>query len=149
MKGLRSIPRILKIHEVNGYKVSCLFNNGESRIIDFMDLFKNKFKVKPGRPAYKLMEDIDEFNQIGIIGTTIGWKNTGIYSEDEEGNPVFDHYDLDPIILYKNSQKDSARDLVIGMMIRKARKEAGLTQDELAKKTLPRSSKFPNGAIRM
>ena len=46
MKGLRSIPRILKINNIKGYKVSCLFNNGESRIIDFKNLFKEQFKLR-------------------------------------------------------------------------------------------------------
>jgi hypothetical protein len=29
---MRSIKRIVKIHKINGYRVTCLFNNGESRI---------------------------------------------------------------------------------------------------------------------
>ena len=135
MKGLRSVPRILKINEISGYKVSCLFNNGESRIIDFVDLFDNKFKVKPGHPAYKLRQDIEEFKQMEILGSTIGWKNAGLYSEDEEGLTVFDPYDLDPIVLYENSEPDPKRNLDVGKMVRKERKELGLTQEELARKS--------------
>lgn len=135
MKGLRSIPRILKINEINGFEVSCLFNNGESRVIDFLTLFDEKFQVKPGHPAYELRQDPEAFKQIEIIGTTLGWRNAGIYTEDEAGNPVFDPYDIDPLVLYQNSRPDTNRDPGIGQMIRKERKKPGLTQQELAKKS--------------
>ena len=72
MKGLRSIPKILKINEIDGYKVSCLFNNGESRIIDFEYFFKNRNNFSENHPAYKLVNNIQEFNQIEILGNTLG-----------------------------------------------------------------------------
>ncbi len=50
MKGLRSIPRILKIDHIDGYLVSCLFNSGESRLIDFRKLFEDVFQVKGNDP---------------------------------------------------------------------------------------------------
>jgi hypothetical protein len=71
MKGLRSVPKILKINKIRGYKVSCLFNNGESRIIDFEKFFKRK-KLKKGHPANALLEDIKEFKKLEIIENTIG-----------------------------------------------------------------------------
>ena len=135
MKGLRSIPRILKINEIDGYLVSCLFNNGESRIIDFKELLEQKFKLQPNQVGYILTQDIEAFNKIKLLGTTIGWDDIGLESEDEYGTKVFYPYDLDPIVLYQNSYPDKKRDLIIGMMIRQARKEAGLTQEELAKKS--------------
>lgn len=135
MKGLRSIPRILKINKVDRYNVSCLFNNGESRVINFQKLFEDIFKVKEGDPAFELLADYGAFKQLEIIGNTIGWKNIGIHSEDEEGKKVFYHYDLDPIVLYKNSIPDPERNPVIGLMIKQARMEAGLTQEQLAKKS--------------
>ncbi|WP_222845673.1 helix-turn-helix domain-containing protein [Flavilitoribacter nigricans] len=135
MKGLRSIPRILKINNIDGYLVSCLFNNGESRIIDFKDLFENVFKIKGNDPALELLEDYNTFKQIEIIENTVGWPNIGFYSEDENGEQVFYHYDLDPIVLYQNSKLDKERSLIIGLMIKQARKEEGLTQQELAERS--------------
>lgn len=132
MKGLRSIPRILKINNIDGYMVSCLFNNGESRVIDFKDLLENIFKIEEKDPAIELLKDYNAFGQIKIIENTIGWPNIGFYSEDENGERVFYHYDLDPIVLYQNSKPDKERNLVIGLMIKQARKEEGLTQEELA-----------------
>lgn len=135
MKGLRSTPKVLKINEIKDYKVSCLFNNGESRIIDFEFFFKSRKNFSENHPSYKLLKDIKEFNQIEIIGNTIGWKNTGIYSKDYEGKEVFYSYDIDPIVLFENSQLDEKRTIKIGMMIKEARKETGLTQKELAKRS--------------
>ena len=135
MKGFRSIPRILKINKVEGFKISCLFSNGESRIIDFEILFKEKFKVNKDDPAFKLMNDLKEFQQVKLIGNSLGWENTGIYLKNEKGNEIFYHYDLDPIVLFENSQLDENRNYLIGKMIRDARKKAGLTQEELAKRS--------------
>ncbi len=135
MKGLRSIPKILKINEIDGYKVSCLFNNGESRIIDFEGFFKSRGNFSEKHPAYKLVNDIQEFNQIEILGNTLGWKNAGIYTKNFEGEKVFFHYDIDPIVLFEESKFDENRNIKIGMMVKEARKEAGLTQEELAKKS--------------
>lgn len=135
MKNLRSIPRVLKINSVNRYLVSCLFNNGESRLIDFRKLFEDVFHVKGNDPAVKLLKDYDLFKEITVIGRTIGWPNVGIHSKDLEGNEVFYPYDLDPIVLYKNSAPDPDRKPQIGLLIRQARKEAGLTQEELARKS--------------
>lgn len=132
MKGLKNIPKILKINTINGYQVSCLFSNGTSRIIDFKDFFKTK---KENHPAYKLMMDKTEFDQIEIIGNTIGWKNTGIYTKNIDGELQFFHYDIDPIVLFENSVVDESRSLKIGQLIKQARKKAGLTQRELAQKS--------------
>lgn len=134
MKGLRRIPRILKINKVRGYKVSCLFNNGESRIIDFEDFFQ-KQELGKDHPARILLNDIREFRKIEVIENTIGWKNVEITLKDIEGNEQFYYFDLDPIVLYKFSKPDESRNLKIGQLIRSERKKAGLTQDELAKRS--------------
>jgi len=135
MKGLRSIPRILKINNIEGYRVSCLFNNGESRIIDFSDLFQNVFKINPKHPAIILIEDKAEFGKIKIIGSTLGWEDVGLFAKNEKGETVFYPYDLDPIVLYENSISDDERNVLIGLKIREERKNAGLTQEELARRS--------------
>lgn len=135
MKGLRSVPKILKINNINGYMVSLLFNNGESRIVDFEKLFREKFGLKEGRTGYELLKSFDKFKRITIIGNSVGWEDIGVYDEDINGNEVFYPYDLDPIVLYRNSVPDNKRNIVVGMMIKQARKEIGLTQEELARKS--------------
>jgi len=101
--------KILKINHVNGYQVSCLFNNGESRLIDFLNLFQNVFEAEEGDPAFILLKDPLAFAQIQIIGSTIGWPNVGIYSTNNKGEKVFYNYDLDPAVLYQNSVTDPER----------------------------------------
>ena len=134
MKGLRKVPRILKINRVRGYTISCLFSNGESRVIDFKKFFGRK-KLSKNHPARILLTDIKEFRRIEIIEHTIGWRNVGIKSKDIDGNEQFYYFDLDPIVLYENSEPDDSRSLKIGEMIRSERKKAGLTQNELAKRS--------------
>ena len=69
MKGLRSIRKILKINSINQYKVSCLFDNGESRIIDFEFFFKSRHNYSKKHPSYKLIKDRKEFNKIEVIAS--------------------------------------------------------------------------------
>lgn len=135
MKGLRSIPRILKINEINNYKASLLFNNGESRIVDFEYFIKEVLEKKPGKLGYELLDNKSLFDKMKIIGTTIGWDEIGITVKNMEGQEEFHPYDLDPLMLYNNSQADGEKNVVVGMKIRSARLEAGLTQEQLAKKS--------------
>jgi DNA-binding XRE family transcriptional regulator len=134
MKGLRSIPRILKINKIDGYNVSCLFNNGESRVINFEDLFKHVFQVDESHIAYPLLTDYSQFTQIEVIGHSVGWPEIGIKSKDFEGKEVFYPYQPDPLVLYQNSTL-GLQSLNIGMMVKEARKAAGMSQKELADKS--------------
>lgn len=131
---MRSINRIVKVNECYDYKMSLLFNNGESRIIDFKHLFE-KWKINENHIAYSLINDINEFNKFKLIDGTIVWENINFKSIDDEGKEIIQHFDLDPIILYENSAVDSKRSLKIGMKIRKVRRELGLSQAALARKS--------------
>lgn len=108
-KPENSIYRVVTINHVNEYMVSCLFNNGESRLIDFQKLFQDVFKVEEGDPAFILLNDPLAFAQIQIIGSTIGWPDVGIHSTNSRGESVFYSYDLDPRVLYLNSISDPER----------------------------------------
>ena len=131
---MRSVKRIVKIHDVENFNVKCLFNNGESRVIDFGKLFK-KWNLKKDHIAYKLTESVDEFKKLELESGTITWKNVKFKSRDDLGNEVEHYFDLDPIVLYENSEVDTSRTLKIGMKLRQVRKELGLTQEELAKRS--------------
>ena len=131
---MRSVKRIVKIHQVKGYKVYCLFNNGESRIIDFKRLF-DTWKTTKKSLHYPIAKSLKEFKKLELIDGTLTWKNIEIKSKDEYGNETIYHYDLDPIVLYEESQLDESRQLEIGMLIKKTRHELGLTQEELASKS--------------
>lgn len=48
---------------------------------------------------------------------------------------MFYPYDLDPLVLYQHSIPDEERNIIVGLSIKQARIEAGLTQEELAEKS--------------
>ena len=58
MRQYPKIPRILKINRIDGLQASVVFNNGESRLIDFNVVFK-EIKLNRHSPAYKLMNPIN------------------------------------------------------------------------------------------
>ena len=131
---MRSIKRIINIHQIEGYKVYCLFNNGESRIIDFQQLFQD-WGVGRGDIEFPLLTSQEDFSQVEVIDGTLVWRNLPIESENDLGEREIYYYDLDPIVLYEASLPDPLRKLEIGLMIKQARKEQGLTQEELASKS--------------
>lgn len=131
---MRTVKRILKIHEIDGFKVFCLFNNGESRIIDFIKVF-DKWKVKQGDLEYRLYKSEEEFGKVEVVDGTLAWKNIEIKGRNDAGEEVIYHYDLDPIVLYELSEMDDSRQLEIGLMIKQARNQMGLTQEQLAERS--------------
>ena len=131
---MRTVKRIVKIHNIEGYSVFCLFNNGESRIINFKELFQS-WNVKKSDIEYVIANSLQEFQKVELVDGTLAWKNLTYQTEDENGKSITLNYDLDPIVLYENSVLDESRQLEIGMLIKKTRSELGLTQEELAKRS--------------
>jgi len=131
---MRTVKRIVKIHQVKGFVLYCLFNNGESRVINFEELFK-KWKTTRKSLHFPIADSLKEFKKVELIDGTLTWKNIVIEGEDENANKVNYHYDLDPIVLFEESQLDETRQLEIGMLIKQTRNEMGITQEELASKS--------------
>lgn len=134
-KAFRTIPRILRINSVDEYRVSCIFSNGEHRIIDFEYLFKEVFQLKEGSVAYPLLQDPKAFAQMKLEGMNLIWPNVGLNTTDENGEAVFYPYEPDPLTLYQHSQPDNSNDIDIAAMIKRLRKSSGMTQTELAEKS--------------
>lgn len=131
---MRTVKRIIKIHEVNNYQISCLFNNGESRIIDFQELFK-KWKITSKDVEFPIANSIKEFKKVELVDGTLSWDNIKTESTNDKGQTVFYDYQLDPIVLYENSKLDESRQVEIGLLIKQTRNDLGLTQEELAAKS--------------
>lgn len=131
---MRSIKRIINVQKIEGYKVFCLFNNGESRIIDFEKVFKD-WDIKEGDIEYPLVKSLSKFKKVKLIDGTLTWENIKIKSIDENGKKIAYPFDLDPIILYEKSVENPSIQKNIGLMIKQVRKELGLTQEQLAKKS--------------
>jgi len=134
MKGINRIPKILKINNISGYKISCLFSTGESRIIDIKELLLERIGITKKHPASKLLKDKSLFQEVKILGNSIGWTQVGIDTKNEEGKNVFYPFELDPIVLYQNSEIDEIEMLNVGLLIKNERLRLGLTQEELGKK---------------
>jgi len=131
---MRTVKRIIKIHKITGYKIYTLFSNGESKIVDFEKVF-DQWKIDSKDIEYPLKESVKEFQKVKVIDGTFVWKNIKFTSKDENGNPVTHYYDVDPIVMYESSEIDESRKVEIGLMIKQARKELGLTQEQLAVKS--------------
>ena len=134
MRKLNKIPRIIKINEIKGFKIFCAFNNGEHRIIDFKKLFQ-KWEIQEGDFEYPITK-LENFNQVVINEGTLQWPSLVKKIKLSNGMEFDAPYDLDPIVLYEESDPDIKRNekYFIGEQVRQARKKAGLTQEELAKK---------------
>jgi DNA-binding XRE family transcriptional regulator len=132
MKKAIKIPRILKIKSIKGFDLFCIFNNGETRVIHFKDLF-DKWKIKKEDPEYILLDE-NEFRKVGLRNQTLSWKNVKIELPDFQGNLLMHAYELSPDILYKNSHpaNDSKNKFFFGSIIKRNRIRKGLSQDELA-----------------
>ena len=71
------IPRILKINWIKDLSISVVFNNGESRTIDFKKVFK-KLDIDDNFPAGILINPV-EFANVKIIDNALSWSNVEQY----------------------------------------------------------------------
>jgi DNA-binding XRE family transcriptional regulator len=132
MKKINKLPRILKIQSVDEFKISCIFNNGEPRVIDFQQLLK-KWNPQKGEPEYKLLKKAF-FQQVTLCNQTLCWPQLKVRLEGLSGKQEWHSYELDPVMLYANSQSGTIgrRTFHFGNSIKKERLKKGLTQQELA-----------------
>jgi len=127
-------PRILKINWIRELSISVVFNNGESRIIDFRKVLK-KIGVKEDSPAHVLF-DHKEFAKAELIGTTLSWNNVEQYITMRNGERMKVPFEIGADVLLKYSQSEKSEiSLKLGQMVRDARLKSGLTQQDLALKS--------------
>jgi DNA-binding XRE family transcriptional regulator len=132
MKGLRSIPRVLKINRINGRNMSLLFNNGYSMNVDFTKVLTEGKPVKKGSLVDQILSSDDVFNTASIEGNSICWPGVGKTIKDFSGNTQFYPYDVDPLVLYNAGTLDDEHNFNLGGRLKKLRKRIGITQEELA-----------------
>ena len=127
-------PRILKIEKIDGFKVICMFNNGESRLIDF-ELIFNDWNVSKEDIEYPLLQKA-EFEKLKLRNQTLSWNNIQIDLLSEDGKEQSHPYEIDPVTLFQYSTEiENSEVSRFGSIIRLARKKAGLTQEQLAEKS--------------
>lgn len=128
------IPRIIKIHKVDGLTIRCMFNNGESRILDFEKIFK-QWKITVDDIEYPLQTP-EEFNKVQLRNHTLSWPNIPVALISEDGKEELHPYELSPDELYKLSEPaEPSNSEKFGSLIKSARIKAGLTQEQLAQRS--------------
>lgn len=134
MRQSIKIPRILKINWIRDLSISVVFNNGESRIIDFRKVLKS-INVDKQSPAYILF-DSNEFAKVELIDNTLSWNNVEQYITMRNGKKMKVPYEIGADVLLKYSQPEKSElSLKLGKLVREARLKSGLTQQDLALKS--------------
>jgi DNA-binding XRE family transcriptional regulator len=132
MRKAIKIPRIIRVNAIHQRLVYLVFNNGEHRVFDFERFSREQnFAGDPLR-AGLLQEEV--FQKVVLHEGTLRWPL--LTQQITLSNGLFFEvpFDLDPVMVYENSIPDLERNsgLQIGLMLRQARVNAGLTQAELA-----------------
>jgi len=128
------IPRILKINWIKGLTISVVFNNGESRIIDFKKVFK-KLELKNDSPIL-ILKDSDEFSKVELNNNTLSWSNVEQFITDKNSKKVKVPFEIGADVLLKYSSTEvTGISSNIGRLVRDTRIKSGLTQKELAIKS--------------
>ena len=134
MRRKLKTPRIIKIEKIDGFIIYCMFNNGESKLIDFNLIFK-EWDLTQDDIEYPLLNR-KEFQKVKLRNFTLSWENLNVLLITEEGKEENFPYEIDPYFLYQKSKAiESKHSFMIGKMIRNARKKEGLTQEHLAQRS--------------
>jgi len=125
------IPRILKINWIERLSISVVFNNGESRIIDFRKVL-DKLDLNENSPA-SILYDSEEFEKVELVNNTLSWNNVEqfISLRNKKKSRVPFEIGADFLLRFSRPEK-SVFALRIGRLIRETRLKVGLTQQELA-----------------
>jgi DNA-binding XRE family transcriptional regulator len=131
MRRRIKLPRIIKIEKIDAFKIQCMFNNGESRLLDFEKIF-NQWKISENDIEFNLL-DLRNFNKVELRNFTLSWSNIILKIKNESGQIEKHPYEIGPDILYQLSQQiDNVEANKPGNIIKTARIKAGLTQEQLA-----------------
>lgn len=131
MRQKIKLPRIIKIEKIKEFRIQCMFNNGESRLLDFEQIFSD-WEIGEQDIEYPLLS-LKEFKKVQLRNYTLSWTNIKIEIENEDGKIEKHPYEIGSDVLYQLSgQIDNKESNKFGTIIRTARLKAGLTQEQLA-----------------
>lgn len=134
MRQKIKIPRIIKIEKVQYLQIQCMFNNGESRMLDFQKIF-NDWKVSENDIEYPLL-DPKEFKKVTLRNFTLSWSNIEIKVKNENGVVEIHPYEIGADVLFSLSHEvKSFAKPRFGSLIKTARLKAGMTQAQLAQRS--------------
>jgi DNA-binding XRE family transcriptional regulator len=125
------IPRILKINWIQDLSISVVFNNGESRVLDFRK-FLQEIGVTDNSPEAILFK-AEEFAKVKLVDNTLSWDNVEQYISKKNGDKQSVPYEIGPDVLLTYSLPEKPVMLSsVGKMIRESRIRIGLSQEQLA-----------------
>lgn len=125
------MPRILKINWIKGLSVSVVFNNGESRVIDFEQVLP-AIGIHEGSPA-GILYRTSELRKVQLANHTLSWENVEQYISQKDGTKIKVPFEVGADVLLQFSKPERTEsNLKIGKLVRQARQQLGLTQQELA-----------------
>jgi DNA-binding XRE family transcriptional regulator len=134
MRTKIKIPRIVKIIETDGFNVQCMFNNGETRLLNFTKIL-NDWELNENDIEYSLLK-LEVFKKMELNNFTLSWPKLLIELLDENGVSMKVPFEIGADVLYKLSEPIiSSNDFFIGRLIKNARLKAGLTQEDVAQKS--------------
>lgn len=100
---MKKIHRIRQIEAIEGFNVICIFTNDEVRLLNFEKIFE-KWNILPNDVEYPLLK-LQEFQKIKVQNGTFAWDNIKVVVTDEAGIERTEDYEIDPVVLYKESVK--------------------------------------------
>jgi DNA-binding XRE family transcriptional regulator len=132
MRKVAKIPRILQINSIDGLTVSVVFNNGETRLIDFKKSFAGILQAKSS-PAAKLSKP-SVFNKVKLNNHTLSWDNVG-QSIKFKDKTIKVPFEIGADLLYAASApllQAKVAHISLGAQIKAVREKEGMTQLQLA-----------------
>lgn len=134
MRQKIKIPRIIKIEKIEGHSIQCMFNDGESRLLDFAEIFKT-WNISNKDLEFPLL-DQRQFAKVKMRNYTLSWPNVRTSLRDEHGKSMELPYEIGADVLFELSKPvPDAAAFRFGQLIKKARLQAGLSQEEVASKS--------------
>jgi len=129
----KRLPKILKINRIDKkqLRISVLFGNGEDRIIDFGYILKKEWQVTKLDPEHILL-DPAEFVKVAIMNHTLSWSNAGVSITGPDGKKKKVPYEVGADTLYGLSESDETLSVPVGMLLKRARLAAKLSQQDVA-----------------
>ncbi|MGB4960397.1 MAG: hypothetical protein WBO36_13030 [Saprospiraceae bacterium] len=95
------LPRISKILQINGFIVTCKWNNGEERAIDFSRLLSDY----PAEIMHKILDrKVFQTIKVNHEAKTIYFPNI-LQFTTPDGEAIQNYLDFSPDVLYSHSQK--------------------------------------------
>ncbi|MFN0034503.1 MAG: helix-turn-helix domain-containing protein [Saprospiraceae bacterium] len=129
------LHRIAKILKVEPFRITALWTNAETRLIDFEPLFE-QWKADNDTALFPLF-NFDTFRQVSLTKSagTLKWENVRLaftFNGEDRNEPL----DLDPDGLFAASTLvQKVEVLPIGQLLKSAREFAGLSQTDVAMKS--------------